>query len=51
VDATVREMAARRTTDYVAGLDRFEALPGIGQFVTGRAGAHFTQILLERFEN
>lgn len=45
-DATVGPSAARFTADFVTGPFRFEALPGVGHFVTDEASEAVTRLLL-----
>jgi pimeloyl-ACP methyl ester carboxylesterase len=45
-DATVGPTAARLTADFVSGPFRFEALAGVGHFVTDEAPAAVTSLLL-----
>lgn len=45
-DATVGAAAARGTAAHVAGPYRFEALPGVGHFVTDQVGERVSQLLL-----
>lgn len=46
-DASVGETAACGTADFVTGPYRFEALPGVGHFVTDQAGDRATELLLD----
>jgi pimeloyl-ACP methyl ester carboxylesterase len=46
-DATVGRVAAEMTAQYVRADFRFEALPGVGHFVTDQDGATVSRLLLE----
>ena len=46
-DATVGRIAAEATANQVTGLYRFEALPGVGHFITDQAPERVNELLLE----